>query len=97
MTIDAQASRAGPRPGEAERAATLYDLGVSYSTGSAGRPLDLIEAHAWFNLAAYRGSGGAAAARAEIAGVKNRGDIFAAQRLARLRLDSFGVVPGGGR
>ena len=97
MTIDAQASRAGSRPGGADGAATLYDLGVSYSTGTAGRPLDLIEAHAWFNLAAFGGSAGAAAARAEIAGVMSRSEITAAQRRARLRRDSPDGAPGGGR
>ena len=33
----------------------LYDLGVTYSTGRGGIPVDLIEAHKWFNLAALAG------------------------------------------
>ena len=34
----------------------LYDLGVTYSTGTNGMAVDLIEAHKWFNLAAVSGS-----------------------------------------
>ena len=33
-----------------------YDLGMVYSSGSAGVGVDLIEAHKWFNLAAVAGS-----------------------------------------
>ena len=45
------------RIAEAERGSVeaLYDLGVSYSTGRGGVPVDLIEAHKWFNLAALSG------------------------------------------
>ena len=30
----------------------LFELGITYSTGRGGAPVDLIEAHKWFNLAA---------------------------------------------
>ncbi|TFI59114.1 hypothetical protein E2493_06200 [Sphingomonas parva] len=75
-------------------AAAYYALGVSYSTGTAGVPLDLVEAHKWFNIAA--GSGGeasrrAAAARAEIAGVMRPDDIVTAQRCARAWREAEGV------
>ena len=33
----------------------LFELGVTYSTGRGGVPVDLIEAHKWFNLAALFG------------------------------------------
>ena len=33
----------------------LFELGVTYSTGRGGAPVDLIEAHKWFNLAALSG------------------------------------------
>jgi len=70
-----------------DRAAVLYDLGVSYAIGTAGVPLDLIEAHKWFNLAARSGSGlvrwRAADARAEIAASMSAAEIAAAQRNAR--------------
>lgn len=48
--------------------ATMYDLGVAYSTGSGGKRLDLVEAHKWFNLAAVAGFLPAQIARAEVAG-----------------------------
>ena len=33
----------------------LFELGVTYSTGRGGTPVDLVEAHKWFNLAALSG------------------------------------------
>jgi TPR repeat protein len=30
----------------------LFELGLTYSTGRSGIPVDLVEAHKWFNLAA---------------------------------------------
>ena len=33
----------------------LFELGVTYSTGRGGMPVDLVEAHKWFNLAALVG------------------------------------------
>jgi len=67
------------------RAAAFYDLGVSYSTGTGGKPIDLIEAHKWFNLAVGSGALGARAAeaRAATAAVMDPGEITAAQRVAR--------------
>src|SRR3954451_23950266 len=44
----------------------LFELGVSYSTGR-GAPVDLIEAHKWFNLAALSGCTRGQECRAEIA------------------------------
>ncbi|WEK41896.1 MAG: hypothetical protein P0Y64_10800 [Candidatus Sphingomonas colombiensis] len=60
-----------------------YDLGVAYSTGTAGVPFDLIEAHKWFNLAAITGDVAAQTARAEIAGDMSARDVAIAQRAAR--------------
>jgi hypothetical protein len=45
----------------------LYELGIAYSTGTGGIPVDLVEAHKWFNLAALNGSCLAQDCRAEIA------------------------------
>jgi TPR repeat protein len=42
-----------------------YELGMVYSTGTAGVVLDLIEAHKWFNLAAVSGNHAAQECRAE--------------------------------
>ena len=33
----------------------LFELGVTYSTGRGEIPVDLVEAHKWFNLAALSG------------------------------------------
>lgn len=61
----------------------LYDLGVAYSTGTAGVTYDLVEAHKWFNLAAIGGSDAAQIARAEIAEDMSAREIAIAQRAAR--------------
>ena len=60
-----------------------FDLGVAYSTGSHGAPIDLIEAHKWFNLAAVSGNEEAPACRAEIAEEMTAREIAEAQRQAR--------------
>jgi hypothetical protein len=66
----------------------LFDLGICYSTGTAGVAIDLIEAHKWFNLAAVAGLGEAADARAEIAGNMTMRQIAEAQRQARAWMGS---------
>ena len=60
-----------------------YDLGVAYSTGTAGTVFDLVEAHKWFNLAAVGGNEAAQEARAEIAEDMTAREIATAQRAAR--------------
>jgi uncharacterized protein len=61
----------------------LYELGVAYSTGTAGTAIDLIEAHKWFNLAALNGSDLAQQSRADIAEEMSAREIAEAQRQAR--------------
>jgi TPR repeat protein len=61
----------------------LYQLGVAYSTGTAGTEIDLIEAHKWFNLAALNGSEAGQHCRAEIAEEMTAREIAEAQRQAR--------------
>ncbi|MDR6128502.1 TPR repeat protein [Sphingomonas sp. SORGH_AS802] len=61
----------------------LFDLGICYQTGTAGLPIDLIEAHKWFNLAAVRGSQAAHDARAEVAEELTAREIATAQAAAR--------------
>ncbi len=63
-----------------------FDLGVSFSTGIDGCPLDLIEAHKWFNLAAVAGKEGAVECRAEIAEEMSAREIIEAQKMARALL-----------
>jgi uncharacterized protein len=62
---------------------SLYELGISYSTGTDGIEVDLIEAHKWFNLAAMSGSVCAQECRAEIAEEMTAREIVEAQRQAR--------------
>lgn len=68
---------------EAGNIDALYDLGVSYSTGRGGAPVDLIEAHKWFNLAALSGDPRSQACRAEISFEMTAREIAEAQRQAR--------------
>ena len=67
----------------------LYDLGVCYSTGTAGVGIDLIEAHKWFNLAAVSGSAVAAGARADVAEDMTAREIASAQAAARAWLGTM--------
>ena len=67
----------------------LYELGVAYSTGSAGALVDLVEAHKWFNLAALNGSTLAQECRADIAEEMTAREIAEAQRQARAWLSAF--------
>jgi len=60
----------------------LYRLGLIYSTGQ-GAPIDLIEAHKWFNLAATRGSEAAKACRKELADQMTSAEVALALRGAR--------------
>ena len=60
-----------------------YDLGVAWSSGTDGVPIDLIEAHQWFNLATAWGDDRAPEARAEIADEMTAREIVEAQRRAR--------------
>lgn len=61
---------------------TLFQMGISSSTGKDGEP-DLIAAHKWFNLAAMQGNDAAAAYRQEVASEMSPADIAKAQREAR--------------
>lgn len=66
----------------------LFRMGLLYSTGQGGAPLDLISAHMLFNLAAMRGSEEAKTYRRELSTEMEREDIAEAQRAARLWIDA---------
>ena len=66
----------------------LFELGVTYSTGRGGVPVDLVEAHKWFNLAALSGCTRGQQCRAEIASEMTAREIAEAQRQARSWLGS---------
>ena len=69
----------------------LYELGVTYSTGRGGIPVDLIEAHKWFNLAALNGNALGQMCRAEISEEMTAREIAEAQRQARAWLAETGI------
>ena len=61
----------------------LFRMGLMYSTGQGGAPLDYVSAHMLFNLAAMRGSVEAKIYRRELSNEMAQGDIAEAQRAAR--------------
>lgn len=61
---------------------TMFELGMMYSAGNAV-PMNLVEAHKWFNLAAAKGLSEAARLRREIAELMSEAEIAEAQRAAR--------------
>lgn len=60
----------------------LFELGLMHSIGKDA-PVNLIEAHKWFNLAAVRGNAEAKLYRLEISNEMSKKEIAEAQRLAR--------------
>lgn len=69
-----------------------FDLGVAYSTGANGLPVDLVQAHKWFNIAAMGGNIEGQHCRAEISQEMSRADIAEAQKQARAWLSSIGTA-----
>jgi len=69
----------------------LFRLGLMYSTGQGGCPVDRVSAHMIFNLAALKGSVEARVYRREMSGEMEREEIAEAQRAARQWIDA-GVV-----
>jgi TPR repeat protein len=61
----------------------LFRLGLLYSTGQGGAPLDYVSAHMLFNLAAMRGSIEAKVYRRELSEEMASDDVAEAQRQAR--------------
>ena len=61
----------------------LFRLGLLYSTGQGGAPLDDVSAHMLFNLAAMRGSLEAKIYRKELSQEMASTDVAEAQRAAR--------------
>ena len=69
----------------------LFRLGVMYSTGQGGAPVDLVSAHMIFNLAAMKGSEEARVYRKELSSEMEREDLAEAQRAARRWIDQGAV------
>ena len=61
----------------------LFRMGLLYSTGQGGAPLDYVSAHMLFNLAAMRGSQEAKIYRKELSREMDPADVAEAQRQAR--------------
>ena len=72
-----------PLPTAASTGDELFRMGLLYSTGQGGAPLDYVSAHMLFNLAAMRGSVEAKVYRKEISQEMASEDVAEAQRAAR--------------
>jgi TPR repeat protein len=77
------ASQSLPLPRADATGDELFRLGLLYSTGQGGAPLDYVSAHMLFNLAAMRGSIEAKVYRKELAGEMASDEVAEAQRQAR--------------
>jgi hypothetical protein len=72
-----------PLPGAMSSGDELFRMGLLYSTGQGGAPLDFVSAHMLFNLAAMRGSQEAKIYRKELSREMDPADVAEAQRAAR--------------
>jgi TPR repeat protein len=77
---------------EPASAEDCFGLGMVFSSG-AGVPIDLVQAHKWFNIAAMRGHKDAAQLRREIAEQMSDSEIGCAQRAARDWLKAHPQAP----
>ena len=66
----------------------LFRLGLMYSTGQGGCPMDRVSAHMIFNLAAMKGSTEARLYRREMSQEMDQDEIAEAQRAARRWIDT---------
>jgi len=66
----------------------LFRLGMMYSAGTHGCPMDRVSAHMIFNLAAMKGSIEARVYRREMSEEMDRDEIAEAQRAARRWIDA---------
>ena len=72
-----------PLPEQGSSGDELFKLGLLYSTGQGGAPLDYVSAHMLFNLAAMRGSVEAKVYRKELSQEMDHSEVAEAQRAAR--------------
>ena len=91
MQVEAEMAEGLPLPSPEMSGDELFRLGLMYSTGQGGAPVDLVSAHMIFNLAAMKGSIEAKVYRRELSQEMDRDDVAEAQRAARQWLDQ-GVV-----
>jgi TPR repeat protein len=72
-----------PLPQAESTGEELLRMGLLYSTGQGGAPLDYVSAHMLFNLAAMRGCEEAKQHRRDLSQEMDRDSIADAQRAAR--------------
>ncbi|CAN5188535.1 sel1 repeat family protein [soil metagenome] len=89
--FEAAADAALPLPTLDMDGDALFRLGMMYSAGSGGCPMDRVSAHMIFNLAAMKGSVEARVYRREMSQEMEREEIAEAQKAARRYIDA-GVV-----
>lgn len=83
MVMEMEAMPPMPLPGPETSGDELFRMGLLYSTGQGGAPLDYVSAHMLFNLAAMRGSLEARIYRKEISQEMASEDVAEAQKAAR--------------
>ena len=92
LAHDLQAPQDGlPLPTPDMSGDDLFKLGMMYSAGSGGCPMDRVSAHMIFNLAAMKGSIEARVYRREMSQEMEQDEIAEAQKAARRWIDA-GVV-----
>jgi TPR repeat protein len=82
-SMEIQAVEGLPLPTNDATGDELFRLGLLYSTGQGGAPLDYVSAHMLFNLAAMRGSVEAKVYRKELSQEMCSDEVAEAQRQAR--------------
>jgi TPR repeat protein len=82
-SVEIEAPATMPLPGPDSSGDELFRMGLLYSTGQGGAPLDYVSAHMLFNLAAMRGSVEAKIYRKELSAEMDPADVADAQRQAR--------------
>lgn len=83
MGIEGLETAVLPLPRAAASGDELFRLGLLYSTGQGGAPLDRVSAHMLFNLAAMRGSVEGKLYRKELSQEMDPAEVADAQRAAR--------------
>ena len=82
-SMNSEGSEGLPLPSPDATGDELFRLGLLYSTGQGGAPLDYVSAHMLFNLAAMRGSEEAKVYRRELSREMDQEEVAEAQRQAR--------------
>ena len=82
-SVESEAPATMPLPGPDTSGDELFRMGLLYSTGQGGAPLDYVSAHMLFNLAAMRGSVEAKIYRKELSAEMDPAEVADAQRQAR--------------